>query len=756
MAMSSHVAFARFMTLCIVPVCAGLFARSSRATRPVFPDDGDFGKTLGNSGAMGSPPAGASSWGEAEWPRHPGDARPSDDVLGGTLWIEVVLGILVVVGGVVGLFVVVRTKRTSQGAWLHTYALMSAALWRHFRRRAIVTQFLRIVLPMGLLFAIHSFREWLPQALNKVAGNIPLGDSGVAKTIAHAVVEGMLVEAMLLSVLSTTQSFGSIVAGERESGFRHLLHVSGLSRPAYFGAVVLFDAIVPALTGIVLMLAVAALFLQVRMVLWTSFALLFTMILLLCFAVATMSLLVSFAGSSRRASYLSHVLSLVAGVGCPFLTLAPDVPNFGRQSLVVLAMPVFPAFRGLFKCVTACVDGQCLVVHDVWSAFAEGRFAGPYSMVLGTDTDWMITSPEALVSFVGLLLLQLLVAWSAIIALDMRSHPYLHVHAQQVKSTADDAVLTASGLVHWYGWFQRRPPNPAHHVLRGVTFKVQAGSMLGMLGPNGAGKTTTIRCITGEEKPCEGDVAITAPTGSSSFIALCPQETVVNGDLTVKQNLLFFAFLRGKVDCVAKECVAHVLRATNLVEKRDWYPDTLSGGMRRRLAVGCAMVGSPAVVILDEPTTGLDPLSRRGIWSTIMEVKDSGGCCLLTTHMLEEAEALCEHLVVLNQGTIVAGGSVQSLKETWGAGYMLNVETDLAETECSKRFLNNLLAAEDRTPIKIGSKGQMTFRFTRDEEALGHLIIAIARGKGTSGIKHWGVSQASLEDAYLRILQKGD
>jgi len=286
-----------------------------------------------------------------------------------------------------------------------------------------------------------------------------------------------------------------------------------------------------------------------------------------------------------------------------------------------------------------------------------------------------------------------------------------------------------------------------------VSFKIDRGETLGLLGPNGAGKTTAIRCITGEEGPQKGSVSIGAEAGGAC-IGLCPQETVINGDLTVAENLLFFAYVRGAQGDRAQRCVAEILRATRLEEKQRDLPDALSGGMRRRLAVGCAMIATPSVVVLDEPTTGLDPVSRRGIWQTIAEVKQAGGCCLLTTHMLEEAEYLSSHIVILRRGVVAAEGSVQALKNEWGQGYMLSIDSEESKEAEAQQFVSSLLDASDRTPVKSQRHGQATYKFSKDEESLGHLIIDIARGKAKHGIRHWGISQASLEDAYVRIIQQ--
>jgi len=351
---------------------------------------------------------------------------------------------------------------------------------------------------------------------------------------------------------------------------------------------------------------------------------------------------------------------------------------------------------------------------------------------------------------------QLVVGWAVVILLDKRVHPALRTAAPRLidEESSSEVGLEVTRLSHQYGWLRGMIPGEKTQILNGVSFSVNRGTVLGLLGPNGAGKTTCIRCITGEETPLEGSTAISAgPSTNTALIGLCPQETVLDSGLTVVQNLMFFAYIRGRTTKDVAGTLEHFLAASCLKDKSNCLPDTLSGGMKRRLAVACSLIGNPAVAVLDEPTTGLDPLSRRGIWKTISDIKIGGSSCLLTTHLLEEAEALCSSLVVLKKGVVAASGSVQQLKEEWGTGYMLSIESKPGQQDVARDFLASQIPKEDAIPIKETTAGQMTFRLRVAEEALGHLIIAIARGKDSSGIRHWGISQASLEDTYLKIIE---
>jgi len=645
---------------------------------------------------------------------------------------------------------------------MHLRALTFSIIWKNLHRHAVFLHILRIAVPVIFLVLIHHTRSWLTTEFSKnewMPAMTTMG-GGTPEGFMDAVTEYVLTVTMLYIVMMSMVFFVWHIAAESESGFRYLLHVSGLSRSAYTVATVGVDGVLQALSGLGVMLLVSAVGLRVRMVLWSSTFLLISMTALLAVSSALLGHLLHFLFRSARVlSFLAQITVLIVILSAPIAVLSPVIPGVHEQSWRTLAFPVIPAYRGLFELVSGCARGRCLMLSDLTDALSSGKWVPPWYMVWGASHAKDPSPPEALICFLGLLVVQLGICVAIAVFLDRHRHPALHASGAQGAraSTAQGTVLDVRGLVHRYGLLHGFGLSKNENVLSGVSFAVAKGGMLGLLGPNGAGKTTVIRCITGEEQPCEGSVAISSCGGVGTngvYVGLCPQETILNGDLTVSENLLFFAFVRGAQGLEAKGFVKHLLKATRLEEKRDSLPNTLSGGMRRRLAVACAMVAMPSVAILDEPTTGLDPVSRRGIWTTIQEVKAVGGCCLLTTHMLEEAEALCSNIVVMQRGVVAAEGSVQQLKEHWGTGYMLNVDSKLGQEHRCREYVGSLLDDTDCEPIKTTAHGQMTFKVSSDEEALGHLIIAIARGKEASGIRHWGISQASLEDTYLRIVQQ--
>ena len=701
-------------------------------------------------------------WGTAKWPPSGKGPNPANDNLSPMTGMRFGFGLVAFVtcfwlGLMVGMRTAANDARSSKFP-LHFQALVAAICWRHSHRRAVFMHLIRIAIPTIILLGLSRMQSWLIRQVGRDESEVLLETTGLSpKHVVDGIVAYFLTLAMVYVVMVSMLFFVWHVSAEKQSGFRHLLHVSGLSRSAYLLATAGVDGVMQAALGMLLMIFVSGTLLEVPLVLWTSPVLLYAAILLLAIAGTTMGYLICIlCPSSRFSSMLAQFTLAWVIFSAPFAPATSVVPQAGQQSWSVLLLPVIPSYRVTFELVAACVKGRCLLMSDVMDTLQHGRWASPHAMFLGSNevqSKGEMDPAESLVSLFFMALVQVSIGCILIALLDRRLYPSLNKSGVIApENTNMDILLQAKGLLHSYGWLSGRGL-PETFTLQGVSFEIKRGEMLGLLGPNGAGKTTAIRCITGEEAPTEGTVCI-SEVSSRAWIGLCPQETVINGDLTVKENLQFFANVRGATGDTANDFVQSILQATRLEQKQHALPDALSGGMRRRLAVGCAMIAKPSVVILDEPTTGLDPVSRRGIWETIAGVKQAGGCCLLTTHMLEEAEHLASYLVILRNGIVAAEGSVQALKHHWGQGYMLSVDSEESKETEAQSFITSLLDPEDQTPVKSQRDGQKTYKFSKDEEALGHLIISIARGKAKHGIRHWGVSQASLEDAYVRIIQQ--
>jgi ABC-2 type transport system ATP-binding protein len=201
-------------------------------------------------------------------------------------------------------------------------------------------------------------------------------------------------------------------------------------------------------------------------------------------------------------------------------------------------------------------------------------------------------------------------------------------------------------------------------AVKGINLNIPKGKFIALLGPNGAGKTTLVEMIEGIQKPDSGEITITGKHWKGNedelhrIIGLSLQETRFIDKLKVSETLLLFASFFN----LGKERVDEIIEMTGLVEKRKAYVVNLSGGQRQRLAIGIALINSPAILLLDEPTTGLDPNARREIWDILQKLKEmSGTSMILTTHYMEEAEKLCDYIVIMDNGVILREGTLPRL-----------------------------------------------------------------------------------------------
>jgi ABC-2 type transport system ATP-binding protein len=206
-------------------------------------------------------------------------------------------------------------------------------------------------------------------------------------------------------------------------------------------------------------------------------------------------------------------------------------------------------------------------------------------------------------------------------------------------------------------------------VVDGVTLRVAAGEIVGLLGPNGAGKSTTVAMLCGLVAPEAGRVAIAGSTagphaepGLRRRIGLVPQELSLYEDLSARENLKLFGALYGLAGGPLRQRCEAALEGVGLADRARDKPATFSGGMKRRLNIACALVHDPDLLILDEPTVGVDPQSRNAIFDHLERLRDQGKALLYTTHYMEEAERLCSRIVIVDQGRVVAQGSQDELR----------------------------------------------------------------------------------------------
>lgn len=225
-------------------------------------------------------------------------------------------------------------------------------------------------------------------------------------------------------------------------------------------------------------------------------------------------------------------------------------------------------------------------------------------------------------------------------------------------------IVVASNLAKTYPARGRAPEVLA---VRGISFAVQSGTCTGLLGPNGAGKSTTMRMLMGLAHSSGGNLTIfgtdTAKLSREqrTRISLVPQDDNLDPDLTVAENLFVYGLFFGLSRAVLKERVPQLLGYMQLADKADARVGQLSGGMKRRLTIARALVNDPDLIIMDEPTTGLDPQARVMIWQRVLELKKQGKTILLTTHYMDEAQRLCDQIILIDHGEILDEGTPAQL-----------------------------------------------------------------------------------------------
>ncbi|WP_321507523.1 ABC transporter ATP-binding protein [uncultured Methanoregula sp.] len=280
-----------------------------------------------------------------------------------------------------------------------------------------------------------------------------------------------------------------------------------------------------------------------------------------------------------------------------------------------------------------------------------------------------------------------------------------------------------------------------------VSIAIPEGGIFGFLGPNGAGKTTTIRMITGVLIPDAGSVRVLGtdvqeePLTAKMKMGVIPENGTVYSDLTAEQNILITAKFFGMDRAAREERAFEILEQLGLLERRNDIVRTFSKGMRQRVSIACAIVHSPPVLILDEPTTGLDVYSRRLVIDTVRHMNRKGSTVLLTTHNIEEANALCSMISIINRGKIVATGSPEKLKKTFDTSGYVEVSFD-------QPVGPSLFSAPGITRAELwGDKWRV---YTDDpDKAVKHLAAVAARDHRM--IVSIATSNPTLEEAFVQL-----
>ena len=299
-----------------------------------------------------------------------------------------------------------------------------------------------------------------------------------------------------------------------------------------------------------------------------------------------------------------------------------------------------------------------------------------------------------------------------------------------------DPVILARGLRKSYGQFE---------AVRGIDFEVAPGTSFGLLGPNGAGKSTTMRMIAGVSHRSGGQLRILGMDPNEqgprirAHLGVVPQNDSLDDQLTVRENLIFYGRYFGLPKRWLAAKAEELIEFAQLTEKRNSRVDDLSGGMKRRLTISRALVSDPRIVLLDEPTTGLDPQARHILWDRLFQLKEKGTTLVLTTHHMDEAEQLCARLIVIDPGQIVAEGTPPGLVRVYAGRAVVELRFGSTRNASAAAQLGGVGDRIETLPDRV-------LIYAADGE--GALRAVLERGLEPNSSL---VRRCSLEDVFLRL-----
>ena len=558
----------------------------------------------------------------------------------------------------------------------------------------------------------------------------------------------------------TIQSFLTRVGQEKERGIKEALYVAGTSQWAYWASWLTaksFDMIFPSLIFSVLLFATEIFIKQ-------NFAFIFF------------------------SCYLFGIASLVQMIFVQALLKTGQQIMMAGVMLLVLGSAIYYPVRllGIDKGWSDDAANACFlfppvaISHIFWElADHEGRkieLDVSKNPLIGSAL-WMMAISIVFWGFIGFYFEQImpqnhgpaLEQWNFIFSGKYWKYFFCSGKKDEAKnnlqkySPGDEEYFDGVRIQQLVKEFNVKDEKGKASILRAVdnlTVDFHAGQVAAVLGHNGAGKTTSIRMMTGSHAPTSGKIYIDGVDGLENAnwvrenVGVCPQHDVLYDNLTAGEHVELFGGMKGEVD------VMKTLNSVDLGPKRDELVKSFSGGQKRRLSVALALLGDPKLIVLDEPTTGMDVVARQSVWKMI-ESKKKGRCIILTTHSMEEADALGDRVVVIGKGKVQAQGTSLDLKNKFGIGYHLHIVKDLKAMESNKFQLDDVVklitkhVGEDSVKLLTDIGAECSFAVPRDKTpTFPDLFTALNENKENLGIEQVALSQTTLEEVFMELGKK--
>ncbi|KAL4696272.1 hypothetical protein H8957_001522 [Semnopithecus entellus] len=566
------------------------------------------------------------------------------------------------------------------------------------------------------------------------------------------------------SILSA--SIGSSVVRDRVIGAKRLQHISGLGYRMYWFTNFLYDMLFY-LVSICLCIAVIVAFQLTAFTFRENLAA--TALLLSLFGYATLPwmYLMSRIFSSSDVAFISYVsLNFIFGLCTMLITVMPRL--LAIISKAKNLQNVYDVLKWVFTIFPQFCLGQGLIElcynqikYDLTHSFGIDSYVSPFKMdFLG----WIFM--ELATQGTILLLLRVLLHWDLLqwprgrstLQGTVKSSKDIDVEKEEMRvfegRTSGDILVLYNLSKHYRRSFQKII------AVQDISLGIPKGECFGLLGVNGAGKSTTFKMLNGEVSPTSGHAIIRTPMGDAVdlssagaagvLIGYCPQQDALDELLTGWEHLHYYCSLRG----IPRQCIPEVagdlIRRLHLEAHADKPVATYSGGTKRKLSTALALVGKPDILLLDEPSSGMDPCSKRYLWQTIMKEVREGCAAVLTSHSMEECEALCTRLAIMVNGSFRCLGSPQHIKNRFGDGYTVKVWLD--------KEANQHCTVSDHLKLYfpgIQFKGQhlnlLEYHVPKRWGCLADLFKVIENNKTFLNIKHYTINQTTLEQIFINF-----
>ncbi|XP_053185826.1 retinal-specific phospholipid-transporting ATPase ABCA4-like isoform X2 [Scomber japonicus] len=581
-------------------------------------------------------------------------------------------------------------------------------------------------------------------------------------TVLTTSVDAVVAICVIFAMSFIPASFVLYLIQERETKAKHLQFVSGVSPLVYWVANFFWDMMNYSISTAM----VVGIFMAFNKKCYTSpsnLPALIALLLLYGWAVTPMMYPMSYIFSIPSTAYVSlSCINLFIGINSSAITFILELFENNRSLLTfnewlkkgLLIFPHFCLGRGLIDMA------MNQAVTDVYARFGEEYTADPFRWdFVGKNVAFMAV--EGFVYF----LLNLLIQYRFFL-----DHWLSDNKKTSVKDEDDDVaderqriyeggsksdILMIRDLSKMYVGRKRA-------AVDRICVGVPAGECFGLLGVNGAGKTTTFKMLTGDTDVSSGEATVAGYSILSEILDVhqnmgyCPQFDAIDELLTGREHLYLYARLRGVPESEIPRVAEWGIQKLGLTEYADRYAGTYSGGNKRKLSTAIAMIGCPALVLLDEPTTGMDPHSRRFLWNAIMSVIQDGRAVVLTSHSMEECEALCTRLAIMVNGTFKCLGTIQHLKYKFGDGYVVTMKIKAAKPGVSPELEPVESFMESCFPGCVQrEKHYNTLQYEiTSSSSLARIFQLVVANKERLSIEDYSVSQTTLDQVFVNFAKQ--